>query len=49
VAGDLPGKSIDKILKVVAGLDGKSKARDITKAFVAPTKASRKSKVGSRK
>jgi 2-methylcitrate dehydratase PrpD len=46
VAGALPAKSIDRVLDVVANLDGKSKARDITAAFQA---ARRKSEVGSRK
>jgi 2-methylcitrate dehydratase PrpD len=47
VAGSLPGKSIDKVIDVVANLDRKSKARDITAAFVAT--ASRKAKGGRRK
>jgi 2-methylcitrate dehydratase PrpD len=35
VSGDLPEQSIARVLDVVAGLDGKSRARDITAAFVA--------------
>jgi hypothetical protein len=35
VAGDLPEPSIGKVIDVVAGLDRKSTARDITAAFVA--------------
>jgi 2-methylcitrate dehydratase PrpD len=46
VAEDLPVRSIDTVLKVVDGLDSKSRARDITAAFRA---ARRKSKVGRRK
>jgi len=34
VAGTLPEASIRKVLDVVAGLDRKSTARDITAAFV---------------
>ena len=35
VAGDLPEPSIRKVIDLVAGLDGKSTAREITAAFVA--------------
>jgi 2-methylcitrate dehydratase PrpD len=35
VAGDLPAPSIKKVIDLVAGLDGKSTARDITAAFIA--------------
>jgi 2-methylcitrate dehydratase PrpD len=35
VAGTLPEPSIGKIIDIVAGLDGKSTAREITAAFVA--------------
>lgn len=35
VAGDLPGKSIARVIDLVAGLDGRSTAREITAAFVA--------------
>ncbi len=35
VAGDLPEPSINNVVNVVAGLDGKSMAREITAAFVA--------------
>ncbi len=35
VAGDLPDAAIRKTIEVVAGLDGKSTAREITAAFVA--------------
>jgi 2-methylcitrate dehydratase PrpD len=45
VAKDLPARSIDRILDVVANLDGKTKARDITSAFV----ISRKAEGGRRK
>jgi 2-methylcitrate dehydratase PrpD len=46
VAGDLPARSVDRVLETVAGLDGKTRARDITAAF---RTTSRKSKVGRRK
>lgn len=36
LAGDLPEPSIKKVIDIVAGLDRKSAARDITAAFVAP-------------
>ncbi len=49
VAADLPKRSIDRVIEVVANLDGKSKARDITAAFLVATKARRKPKVGKRK
>jgi 2-methylcitrate dehydratase PrpD len=49
VAGDLPAKSIDKVVNLVAGLDGKSRPRDLARAFVVPTSARRKVKGGSRK
>jgi 2-methylcitrate dehydratase PrpD len=35
VAGTLPEPSIGKVIDIVAGLDGKSTAREITAAFVA--------------
>ena len=35
VAGDLPEKSIARVIDLVAGLDGRSTAREITAAFVA--------------
>lgn len=47
VGDDLPRTSIDRILEVVAGLDRKSRARDITAAFVA--KPGRKPKTRRRK
>ena len=46
VADDLPARSIDRVLEVVASLDGKTKARDITAAFQA---ARRKAEGGRRK
>jgi 2-methylcitrate dehydratase PrpD len=36
VAGDLPDASIRKTIEVVAGLDSKSTAREVTAAFIAP-------------
>jgi 2-methylcitrate dehydratase PrpD len=49
VAGMLPERSIARVIDVVAGLDGRSRARDITAAFVVPPKARRKAKGGRRK
>jgi 2-methylcitrate dehydratase PrpD len=49
VAKDLPARTIDKVLDVVANLDGKSRARDITRAFVVPRRARRQSKGERRK
>ena len=49
VAGDLPARSIDKVVRLVADLDGKARARELARAFVVPAKPRRKTKVGSRK
>jgi 2-methylcitrate dehydratase PrpD len=49
VSGMLPDRSIARVIDVVAGLDGKSRARDITAAFAVPPKARKKAKDGRRK
>ena len=49
VSGMLPDKSIARVIDVVAGLDGKTRARDITAAFTVPPKARKKAKGGRRK